>query len=479
MRHTVSLSDIHLCEVERTDGLWMRYRQAPFSPDNDLAAMLDALREKVRGDDLCLVLNGDVFDFDAPRVVEGESVFHDLPRTAEHAVPAIASILDDHPVFVAALGRVLADGHEIVFISGNHDVLLTLPEVRAVVVDRVVAAAVAAGAVLPGSLEQERIPGVATIGSVGAKPLHEKIEFRAWFHRTADGIVLEHGHQYDSFCCHRYPMAPFGPDPKEVQPTMGSLTTRTLASRLGFMNPHVDSSYMLSAIGYIAHWARYYLFSRHSLMLAFFRGAFHIVVELFRRRYPGSRGRRRANVMVAARETGAPLAMVARHARLFAPPAEDRLAMVMRELWVDRIALGSLALLLGLVWFLAAHGPLLAGAALGPALFVGYEIAVPKPPLDELWRRVQRVARRVARAHKARAVVFGHTHKPEGVWENGVFYGNTGSWSPAYKDLECREPLSDARPLVWLRSDGDALTGGLVTWRDGAFEEGAGAAWRG
>ena len=46
MRHTVSLSDIHLCEVERTDGLWMRYRQAPFSPDNDLGAMLDALREQ-------------------------------------------------------------------------------------------------------------------------------------------------------------------------------------------------------------------------------------------------------------------------------------------------------------------------------------------------------------------------------------------------------------------------------------------------
>ena len=112
MRHTIAISDIHLCEVERTDGLWMRYRQAQFSPDNDLAAMLDTVRRKVSqnaGDVLCLVLNGDVFDFDAPRVVEGESVFHDLPRTAEHAVPAIGAILDDHPAFMAALGRVLAD----------------------------------------------------------------------------------------------------------------------------------------------------------------------------------------------------------------------------------------------------------------------------------------------------------------------------------------------------------------------------------
>ena len=44
MRHTVAISDIHLCEVERTDGLWMRYRQAPYSPDNDLAAMFTRYR---------------------------------------------------------------------------------------------------------------------------------------------------------------------------------------------------------------------------------------------------------------------------------------------------------------------------------------------------------------------------------------------------------------------------------------------------
>ena len=72
MRHTIAISDIHLCEVERTSGLWMRYRQARYSPDNDLATMLDTVREKVRaggpGDQICLVLNGDIFDFDAPRV---------------------------------------------------------------------------------------------------------------------------------------------------------------------------------------------------------------------------------------------------------------------------------------------------------------------------------------------------------------------------------------------------------------------------
>jgi UDP-2,3-diacylglucosamine pyrophosphatase LpxH len=447
MRHTVAISDIHLCEIERTDGLWMRYRQAAYSPDQDLAAMLDALRERVRGDDLCLVLNGDVFDFDAPRVVDGESVFHDLPRTAEHGVPAIRSILDDHPIFVEALGRVLADGHEVVFVSGNHDVLLALPEVREVVIARLL--------------------------DLAGPEARARIVFRAWFHLTPDGIVLEHGHQYDGFCAHRYPMLPFGANAREIQPTMGSLTTRNLVSRMGFFNPHVDGSYMLSTIGYLSHWARYYLFSSHNLIRAYLTGALHVIAELFRRRFPATRSRNRENILAASRETGAPVAHVARHARLFDTPAEDRLRSVIREFWVDRVAWAGLTLLVGVAFLIATRGPLLLCAAIAPALFIAYELSIPKLPIDATWRRVQRAARRVARAHRARAVVFGHTHQPAGTWEEGVFYGNTGTWSPAFKDLECTQPLHDERPVVWLVSDGRAdgrLEGGLMTWKAGRFE---------
>src|SRR5262249_32930603 len=114
MDHTVVISDVHLSEVEPGEGLWMRHRQRRWLPDGELAAMLAALCDEVRGDRLTLVLGGDVFDFDAPRVVHGESVFHDLPRTEEHAVPALAAILDDHPLVVEALARVLAEGHALV-----------------------------------------------------------------------------------------------------------------------------------------------------------------------------------------------------------------------------------------------------------------------------------------------------------------------------------------------------------------------------
>ncbi len=111
MRHVVVVSDLHLCELEPGSGLWMRYRQAAASPDGELVAMIDRLRAEVRGDALELVLNGDVFDFDAPRVLGGRSVFHDQPRDAAHSAPMLAAILHDHAPFVDAIGRVVADGH--------------------------------------------------------------------------------------------------------------------------------------------------------------------------------------------------------------------------------------------------------------------------------------------------------------------------------------------------------------------------------
>ncbi|MFT3771375.1 MAG: hypothetical protein QM820_38670 [Minicystis sp.] len=455
MPHTVVLSDVHLCEAERESGLWMRYRQPTCSPAPEIAAMLAALRRRVRGDRLTLILNGDVFDFDAPRVVGGVSVFHDQPRDARHATAALASILDDHPAFVRALGEVLADGYTVVFVSGNHDVQLTLPEVRALLADRLADAGLAA------------LGGEASAEARAA--IRGRVVFRAWFHRTDDGVVVEHGHQYDAYCAHRHPAVPFGRDERTIQPTLGSLVARHLASRMGYFNPHVDGSYELSALGYLAHWARYYALTRRSLIGAWLTGALRTVTGLLRSRLPGTRARRRENVIRAAAETGAPLLAVARHARLFARPVEDRLHLALRVLWLDRVALAALAVLAALLALLGAKG-VLAVALAAPVLLVGYEAAAPKEPLDAVWKQVQRAARRVAAIHRARAVVFGHTHRAEGTWERGVFYGNSGSWSAAFRDPECTQPLDPARPFIWLRSDATGtLRGGLVRWREGTI----------
>ena len=459
MRHTVVMSDIHLCEVERSGGLWMRYRQAPYSPDRAIADMIGALLREVGEGDLCLVLNGDIFDFDAPRVIKGESQFHDQARSAANAAPMLEAILDDHPVFVEAMGSVLAAGHELVIVSGNHDAQLVFPRLREVLTDRFVAAALLVKAKRGEHASVEL-----------QSELRGRIVFRAWFHRTDDGILIEHGNQYDEYCAHRYPMAPFGLTRDEVQPTLGSLAARNLLSRMGYFNPHVDRSYMLSIVGYAVHWARYYMFSRHSLAVAWMLGAVRTMASLIRSRHLGSASERDANICAAAEETGVDKDIVARHAALFSKPSEDGLVRVSRELWLDRAALAAVVFSVVGVWLLLAKGPTLVGAAFTPLLFVGYELAMPKPTLDDNWRAVQKRANDVARIHGVRAVVFGHTHNAIGVWDDGVFLGNCGSWSAAYQDIECTQLLHKEMPLVWLRSDGaETLGGGLIHWVDGSF----------
>jgi hypothetical protein len=299
----------------------------------------------------------------------------------------------------------------------------------------------------------------------------DRVLFRAWFHRTEDGILIEHGHQYDSYCSYRYPVAPFGRAPGVIQPTVGSLTSRLLTSRMGFFNPHVDGSFMLSALGYFGHWVRRYMFSRHSLVVSWMLGSLRTMLELIRVRNTPDPARLEADIQEASRETGVPEDRVWAHALLFVPPAEERLGRVLRELWLDRLALVPVAALLALVGFwLAPGGHPLLGAALGPALFVAYELFTPKPTLGDTWRSVQQRARQVAEIHGASAVIFGHTHQSHARWEGGVFHGNSGSWSAAFLDLACTRPLEPARPVIWLRNHGGRLVGGMARWRDGAFE---------
>ena len=441
-RHLVAISDIHLSELEPGDGLWMRYRQKLYTPGAEIAQMLEELVHRVRGDELTLILNGDIFDFDAPRVSEGRSVPHDLPRTPENAAPAIEAILRDHPEFVRGLGRVLAEGHTVVFVSGNHDAQMTLPEVKSRVASAVVRAATDLG--MTGASEEA---------------LSARVLFRAWFYRDPEGVVFEHGHQYDSFCSFRYPMAPFGKREGEIQPTLGSMLARLYLGKLGYFNPHVDASFMLSFGGHLRHWVEYYLFTKQSQAWIWASGAAHALRTLIVNKDPGTRERRLRNVALAAEETGAPLLSVARHARLFAPPSEDELWTCAREMWLDRVLFSAAAGVLVTAWALSQRHAFGVLASLGPVAMLAFEHQKPKSTLAQNWQKVQLRARQVARAHKARAVVFGHTHTPEGRWEEGVFYGNTGSWSAAYRDVECKEPLFDERPLIWLtlhREDGAA-----------------------
>jgi hypothetical protein len=229
---------------------------------------------------------------------------------------------------------------------------------------------------------------------------------------------------------------------------------------------------MLTAGKYIAHWARYYARSPHSLARTWASGAIKVMRDLIRNRMPNDAEILARNTELAVDETGAPRDALAAHAALFARPVNEHAHRAMRELWLDRV--GLVAAGAAVVGVAAVAGAVPAGiATVGCAgAFVAYELLVPKPSLDDIYDHTAGRQKEIARLHGARAIVMGHTHKAFARWEDGVFYGNCGTWSPAFLDPECTVPFTSGRPVIWLKTGDDgALRAGLYAWRRGMLVE--------
>lgn len=445
-KHTLVLSDVHLSQAhpdDPTDPSWMRYRTAAHHPDAEFAALVDHLLER-HEDPIEIVFNGDVFDFDAPWVKDGTSSFDELPPTNEGCAEQARLILADHRTFFAAVGRALAAGHEVTFLSGNHDLELYFPAVRAAITEELVRLA-------------------------GDPQVKERVRFRAWFHLSRDRIYFEHGSQYDIHNAVRHAAVPLTRAGDRLHPVLGKLAFRRTGARMGYFNPYYEETFYMGLFGYLGHFAKAYAFSHRHIVRTWCRGAFSTVFEILRHRHRDERlAEGRAAVRAELGEAITDEAIDATHA-LRTPLAEDTMIPVVRELWVDRVVLffGSLLVLLTV---LALAGPLafaIAAAAI-VALFVLYELVVPKPDIRTYDSAPEEVLR-LFEIHGVRAICMGHTHRPFARFEPQGLYANSGSWCPAFHDAECTKPVLDGRPVLWLTTDGDDLSGGLHWWRKGAF----------
>jgi UDP-2,3-diacylglucosamine pyrophosphatase LpxH len=112
------LADLHLACGEHD----------PFTEDNRLAATIRELLADSPGTPLQLVLLGDTFDFPAV-TLPGSRV--DPATRPSDAVRKLDAIVDAHPLVVTALRDLLAAGHRVDFVAGNHDMELSMPAVQA------------------------------------------------------------------------------------------------------------------------------------------------------------------------------------------------------------------------------------------------------------------------------------------------------------------------------------------------------------
>lgn len=464
IKRTVIVSDVHLSQAHpETDGdeRWMRYRRRDLHPDADFARLVDVLLEQHGGDEIELVFNGDVLDYDAPWVKDGKSSFDEFPLTEDGCAEHTERLVADHPAWFDAAAKALLHGHRVLFLCGNHDIELVWPKVRAVISadlqrrwaarwDEASRAGATAGLVQPGPRAEQRI------------------RFRAWFHVTEDHIYLEHGSQYDHLNGVRHAMLPFTRDRSRIHPIFGKQAFKRTGSRMGYFNPYYEETFYMGFWGYLSHFLAYYAGRERHIFRVWAGGMIKTALEIWRHRH--DEDWTEDVVKLAARETGASREAILKTHRLGVIPGEDTMIPLLREAWLDRVALIVFILLVVLGAFMIGgpRGALYTGGAL-LALFVIYEVVTPKPDL-RTYDSAPPTVRDLWNIHGARAIAMGHTHRPFSLWEGGRHYGNSGSWCPAFRDQACKEPVLDGRPFLMLWSRDGELYGGLHWLRGGAIQ---------
>lgn len=436
LRDLYVVSDLHLGRGRRPETRrWARLET--FLYDEDFLAFCRFVREDACGPAV-LLLAGDVFDFlriepdPDPRARGAERRFGP-PPTPELAASMVADILAGHPHFVLALAELLAAGHEVVLLPGNHDLETQAEPVRRVI-RRVVA---------------ERLEALGAPAGAGAR-----LRFESWFWYEPGRVWIEHGCQYDPENAFRYLLrgrvpATFARAVAEGDQPLGNFFQRYLYNAFGSLTFIVPSS----RANY--RYFRWLLANEPALLarVAFSQGRF--LWQLLRRlaRLPPT-GWRDAAEAAHAEERAA----LAERSGL-GPRLAEVEALAARGADVVGAAAGMLrqgvklavgvtaAALLALAVFTASSAAidtLQAGigwkALLSLLLYlsfatltgVGLVAAALRMPRDEPPRPLRAAARRIAALLDVPLVVFGHTHEevvaPVERGGGRSWYFNTGTW---------------------------------------------------
>lgn len=194
MHDIVVVSDLHLGRGK--NGHTGRFHELEcFFYDDDFRSFCQWLVDDAhkRNVEIRLVVNGDAFDLlridrppQTPEATIVERRFGPF-MTPDRAARDISEVLDGHPGFVEGLALMLAHGHEVVMLPGNHDIEIQWPPVRRQI-ERAILAAVG-----------ERVPSEREIGEAATR-----LRFSPWFWYEPGRIWIEHGCQYDPENAFRY-----------------------------------------------------------------------------------------------------------------------------------------------------------------------------------------------------------------------------------------------------------------------------------
>lgn len=438
-RELIVLSDLHLGRGKnpRTGRL---HRLEAFFHDDEFRGFCDYLCRDAaaRGAALRMILAGDVFDLlrvDDDRDDDAGRRFAPVDRP-EAAAELVEAILAGHPGVVWGLSRLVAAGHEVVLLPGNHDIELQwrAPQER---VRRAVAGAMVAGGAKPE----------AARAAVDAR-----VRVEPWFHHEPGRVWIEHGSQYDPEGAFRYPLrgaeSALPAAALERDLPLGNFFQRYLFNGFGataFIVPSSDAS---------RRYVRWMLLHRPRriarVMLRHVPFVWRFLVRLGRAAGDGSgelRARHEAQLAELAASSG--LGERLRAIDALKDVRTEVVGAARAAAAQAGRALGSVLLLLLLgagVWYLGVEGPQALewgfwarlGSYLGMSLLVMLAVLIGvlylllRPATPRQQGSLAAAAQRIAGTLDVPLVVFGHTHgedvarltRPSG----GGWYYNTGTW---------------------------------------------------
>lgn len=429
---TLILSDLHLCEAEPIDPkrpYWKKYKTREFFFDDEFAAFLDDAEERFKDRSLELVLNGDIFDFDSVTSLPENPSFRvtwlerkrGLFPEEDKSEFKIKKIIEDHPKFMNALSNFIKKGHEVVLIIGNHDVELHFYKVQKAIKEAL---------------------------NLSDKDL-DKFRVCELFYISESDTLIEHGNQYDPFCIVETPIRPFiiKNERRQVRIPFGNLATRYLINGMGYFNPHSEGNFIMSAHEYVMFFLKYMVRTQPLIMITWLWSSVVILYNSISDKLTPPINdplTYETKIEEIAYKANAKPRMVREMLQLAVSPATSSPMLIAKELWLDRVFLFLVGFLILVQLFFIINN--LYNLSFYWVLFI-YFLFLPffifysrtiTSDVQKFKEPREKVLTLSSLITGVKRVVYGHTHQPLHEIIGPVEHLNSGTWSPNFKDVECK-----------------------------------------
>ena len=453
-------SDVHLGS-DLNDHAAAQHVRRSSRIDRDLVRFLDHYRDAPEDADRWrVVIAGDFVDFIGmsidPDASDGnltalteEEREHGLGNASDHARAKLRRVAKRHPDVFEALGLMVARGHALTLVHGNHDVEFHWEDVQREF--RRLLFAAAENSEHAGELDQDAF--------------FERIEFNPWFFYWNDVAYIEHGHQYDPFCSTENLMAPLSPlDPRRVARGFCDVLLRYVVRPTQGLRESGHET--MGVLSYVSIGMRLGVRGMVRLGVRFTEA----VIELFRLRRAHltdaaralrEEHERRMALLAEAKRIG--IERVRALAALQVPPVTRSIRGILASVLLDRLALALacsvLLVVTGVIGVLHHANAFFVSACIAAGWVLGHHYLAKQRQLDPGEQMADR-ASQLIRLLPAAFVVMGHTHTPveRPIAGGAATYINVGAWAEEEPD-EGSAPrthlvirVQDGKPVAELRT---------------------------